>query len=54
MLDNYLEFFSSGGNGYPLDILKKCGVDMESGEPIEKAIQLFKDKLNELKELIEE
>ena len=54
MLDNYLEFLSSGGNGYPLDILKKCGVDMESGEPIEKAIQLFKDKLNELKELIEE
>lgn len=54
MLDNYLEFLSSGGNGYPLDILKKCGIDMESGEPISKAIDMFRDKLNELKKLIEE
>lgn len=54
MLDNYLEFLSSGGNGYPLDILKKCGIDMESGEPVLKAIDMFRDKLNELKKLIEE
>ena len=54
MLDNYLEFLSSGGNGYPLDILNKCGIDMESGEPIEKAIQLFREKTKELKKLIKE
>lgn len=53
-LDNYLKFLSSGGNGYPLDILKKCGVDMESGEPVLKAIEMFRDKLAKLKELIEE
>ena len=50
--DNYLLFLSSGGNDYPLNILKKVGVDMETPKPIEEALSLFKDKLNELKELI--
>ena len=47
----YLEFLSSGGNNYPLDILKKTGVDMTSPEPIIKAINMFNEKLNELKSL---
>lgn len=50
--DNYLIFLSSGGNDYPLNILKKVGVDMETPKPIEEALSLFKDKLNELEELI--
>ena len=48
----YLEFLSSGGSDYPLSILKKTGVDMTTKEPIEKAIEMFKDKLEELKKLI--
>ncbi len=52
-LDNYLMFLSSGGNDYPLNILKKCGVDMTTGEPIEKAIAMFREKLEELKKIIE-
>ena len=50
--DDYLVFLSSGGNDYPLNILKKVGVDMETPKPIEEALSLFEDKLNELKELI--
>lgn len=50
--DNYLEFLSSGGNDYPLEILKKVGVDMATSKPIEEALSMFKDKLNEVKELI--
>lgn len=49
--DNYLKFLSSGGNDYPLEILKKVGVDMTTSKPIEEALSMFKDKLNELKEL---
>lgn len=49
--DNYLEFLSSGGNNYPLEILKKVGVDMTTSKPIEEALSMFEDKLNELKEL---
>ncbi len=50
--ENYLTFLSSGGSDYPLSILKKTGVDMTTKEPIEKAIAMFKDKLEELKKLI--
>ena len=50
--DNYLEFLSSGGSDYPLNILKKVDIDMTSREPICDAIEMFKEKLNELKELM--
>ena len=50
--DNYLEFLSSGGNDYPLNILKKVDVDMTTSKPIEEALNMFSEKLNELKELI--
>lgn len=50
--ERYLEFLSSGCNGYPLDILKKAGVDMTTSEPIEKALAMFDEKLQLLKELI--
>lgn len=50
--DNYLEFLSSGGNNYPLEILKKVGVDMTQSKPIEEALSMFEEKLNELKKLI--
>ncbi len=48
----YLEFLRSGCSDYPLNILKKAGVDMTTPEPIEKAIEMFESKLKELKELI--
>lgn len=50
--ERYLEFLSSGSHGYPLDILKKAGVDMTTSEPIEKALAMFDEKLQLLKELI--
>lgn len=50
--DKYLEFLRSGGNNYPLEILRKTGVDMTTPEPILKAINMFNDKLNDLKKLI--
>ena len=50
--DNYLIFLSSGGNDYPLNILKKVGVDMETPKPIEEALSLFKEKQKTLKKLI--
>ena len=51
-VSKYLDFLSSGGNNYPLEILKKTGVDMTSPEPIIKSINMFKEKLEELKKLI--
>lgn len=51
--EKYLEFLASGGSDYPLEILKRAGVDMRSNEPIEKALVVFEQKLQELKALYE-
>lgn len=50
--NDYLEFLSSGGNNYPLEILKKVDVDMTTSKPVEEALSVFKEKIEELKELI--
>jgi len=53
-LDNYKKFLASGGSDYPLNILKKCGIDLESGEVITDAITMFKNRLELAKKLREE
>lgn len=47
--DKYLQFLSSGGSKYPLDLLKTAGVDMTTSAPIESAMQRFEYLLQELK-----
>lgn len=49
--DNYLKFLSSGGSDYPLNILNKVGVDMTTSKPIEEALDMFKERLEELKKI---
>lgn len=51
--DKYIEFLSSGCSDYPLNILKKVGVDMTQKSSIEKALIFTKEKLDELKALID-
>ncbi|WIF95455.1 oligoendopeptidase F [Caminicella sporogenes] len=50
----YLEFLSAGGNDYPIELLKKAGVDLSTTEPIEKALQKFDSLLSELEKLMNE
>ncbi|MES2273683.1 MAG: oligoendopeptidase F [Chlamydiota bacterium] len=45
----YLEFLSSGGSKFPLDLLKKAGVDMRRSEPVDAAMGHFAHLLEELK-----
>lgn len=51
-LKNYIEFLSSGGSDYPLEILKKVGIDIENDDTIDKALDMFRETLNEFKTLI--
>ena len=51
-LENYMDFLSSGGSDYPLNILKKTGIDMTKPDTINDALKVFKDKVEELKTLI--
>jgi oligoendopeptidase F len=52
-VDRYLEFLKAGSSDYPIEVLKKAGVDMTSSEPIKQALQVFEEKLNEMEELLE-
>ncbi len=47
-IKRYLEFLSSGGSDYPLDLLKKAGVDMASPLPVENALGIFSDLVDEM------
>ena len=49
---DYLEFLKAGGSDYPLNILRKAGVDMEKSYAIENAALKFKKYLKQLKELM--
>ncbi len=50
--DRYLEFLSSGGSKYPLDLLKLAGVDLRTSAPIEAAMKRFAYLVGELKGLL--
>ncbi len=50
-LENYMKFLSSGGNDFPLEILKKTGIDIVNDDTIDKALEMFRDTLNKFKEI---
>ncbi len=51
-VERYIEFLKSGSSDYPIEVLKKAGVDMTSSEPIEEALKVFEEKLNEMENLL--
>ncbi|MGB7605672.1 MAG: oligoendopeptidase F [Lutisporaceae bacterium] len=51
-IDRYLEFLKSGGSDYPIELLKIAGVDMTTADPINNALKVFEDLLNQMEELI--
>ena len=48
---DYLGFLSGGCSKSPIDLLKGAGVDMTSPEPINQALKLFDELLDEMEEL---
>ncbi len=46
--EKYLQFLKSGSSDYPLEILKKAGVDMCSSEPTKMLIQYFDSLVSQL------
>ncbi len=48
----YLNFLKSGGSKFPIDTLQVAGVDMTSSEPVQKALNLFAHRLEELESLL--
>ncbi|MEH7491238.1 oligoendopeptidase F [Neobacillus niacini] len=46
-LQSYLNFLRSGSSDYPLELLKKTGVDLTTPEPIENAMKKFSELVEE-------
>ncbi|MCE4955726.1 oligoendopeptidase F [Macrococcoides caseolyticum] len=46
------EFLKAGSSDYPIEVLKKAGVDMTSSAPIENACTVFEERLNEFEALV--
>ena len=46
-----MKFLSSGGSDYPLEILKKVGIDIVNDDTIDKALSMFRETLEEFKEI---
>lgn len=53
-VQDYLGFLSGGCSKSPIDLLKGAGVDMTSPEPVNQALQLFGELLDEMEKLTEE
>ncbi|WML44419.1 oligoendopeptidase F [Neobacillus sp. PS3-40] len=50
-LNAYIEFLKSGGSDFPLELLKKTGVDLTSPVPIENALKRFEQLVTEFSTL---
>ncbi|WP_102028055.1 oligoendopeptidase F [Salirhabdus sp. Marseille-P4669] len=51
-VQRYLDFLKSGSSDYPIEVLKRAGVDMTSKQPILAALDVFEEKLNEFETLL--
>ncbi|MGX7131984.1 oligoendopeptidase F [Enterococcus songbeiensis] len=53
-LENYLTYLKSGNSDYPIEVMKKAGVDMTQAAYIEDAMKVFEQRLNELEKVVAE
>jgi oligoendopeptidase F len=51
-VERYINFLSSGGSDYPINLLKKAGVDMTSTDPVNTALKTFSEMVDRLAKLI--
>ena len=52
-IDRYLDYLKAGNSDYPLNVIKKAGVDMTTSAYLDAAFRLFEERLDELEALIE-
>ncbi len=51
-VERYLEFLRSGSSVYPLDALRKAGIDLETPQPIDETFDLLEGMLDRLEGLL--
>lgn len=48
----YKEYLKAGSSDYPIEVLKKAGVDMTTAEPVKEAMAVFESVLDEMEALL--
>ncbi|RPA60866.1 oligoendopeptidase F [Aerococcus agrisoli] len=51
-VDKYLTYLKSGSSDFPINVMKKAGIDMTNATYIEETLEQFKERLDELKALL--
>ena len=51
-VEDYLGFLKSGSSDYPLEVLKKAGVDLTSQKPVKEAFAVMSDYVDRLEKLL--
>ena len=51
-LEQYMAFISAGGSDYPIELLKKAGVDMTSSAPFDKTITAMNVIMDEMEKIL--
>jgi oligoendopeptidase F len=49
--EQYVDFLRKGSREYPLELLRGAGVDMASPDPVESALGVYEDYLDEFADL---
>ena len=52
-VERYIKFLSSGGSDYPINLLKKAGVDMTTPEPFNQTIAAMNRTIDEIEKILE-
>ena len=50
--DKYLDYLKAGNSDYPLNVIKKAGVDMEKEDYLNAAFAVFERRLDEFEDLV--
>ncbi len=51
-VEQYIDFLSSGGSEYPIDLLKRAGVDMTTAEPFKKTMEAMNRVMDEIEAIL--
>lgn len=51
-VERYINFLKSGSSDYPINVLKTAGVDMTTEKPVDNAMKVFRELVDEMDKLI--
>jgi len=51
-VQRYLDFISAGGSDYPIEILKRAGVDMTTPDPFRKTVSVMNRTMDEIEAIL--